>query len=241
MTSIKKIGPELNAYKFSFDEKKLDEIRRVYREHVFPLLETPEVAGLFKGGKNKFGPIGLKDQLYYYATYDEEPLLWISNNNQHTYEQFKEVFGALNFKEAVKPLVDFEEDITFYSGFFVVCNHAHNKAWHLDYAVGANAYTLITPLFPLENGHGNLLYKDQYGDEQTYVYKTGEAVFFGDHFSHATEPYSLVEIPRILLSLTFGTDKLQYWDTLRLTIGGQSEFLVMPCGHQSGSCKCLLE
>jgi hypothetical protein len=239
MSALKKIDPKSNAYTFVFDEKILDDIRSAYHSHILPHLESPEHASLFEDGESRVGEIGANDQSYFYTSYGKEPLIWVANNNWHTYELFKNVFEALDIRDEVKQLVDFENDITLYSGFLVVGNRANIEAWHLDFVEGANAYTLITPLFELDAGHGNLLYKDTRDDTQTYLYKLGEAIIVGDNFSHATEPYAKTEKPRILLSLTFGTDKIVYWDALKQTIVGQSMFLILPCGHQRGSCQCL--
>lgn len=35
-----------------------------------------------------------------------------------------------------------------------------------------------------------------------------------------------------MLSFAFGTDKIEYWDLLRETIAGQSNYMVLPCGHE---------
>ena len=80
---------------------------------------------------------------------------------------------------------------------------------------GANAYTLITPLFELDDAHGNLMYKDASSNIKTYQYKMNEAVIFGDGFEHATEPYARTDALRVMLSCTFGTDKIEYLDTLK--------------------------
>jgi len=42
-----------------------------------------------------------------------------------------------------------------------------------------------------------------------------------------------------MLSLTFGTDKIKHWDALKQTIGEQSIFTMLPCGHQKGTCEYL--
>ena len=76
-------------------------------------------------------------------------------------------------------------------------------------------------------------------NNKTYQYKMNEAVIFGDGFEHATEPYSRTDSLRVMLSFTFGTDKIEYWDTLKQTIGEQSNYMILPCGHQKGTCKCL--
>ena len=239
MTALNRIGPKSSAFTFSFDEKLLDDIRDSYNNFILPDLESPEHISLYDGGAQREGTLGREDHQYYYTTFGEEPLIWISNNNWRTYTQFKNFFDALNIKDEVKQLVDYDKDLTFYSGFFVVGNRARDTFWHMDYSPGANAYTFISPLFPPHPGHGNLAYKDPDDNRQTHIYNLGEGIVLGESILHATEPYPQCETPRVLLSFTFGTDKLEHWEALEKTIAGQSEFMVLPCGHQLGRCQCL--
>jgi hypothetical protein len=180
------------------------------------------------------------DELKFHVTsYGSAPLLWISNGNSHTYKRFKSFMDELGIMDELKTMVDFENHIQVYCGFFVVGNKMDRQTWHKDYFDGANGYTLITPLFELEHAHGNLLYKDESKNTKTYEYKMNEAIIFGDGFEHATEPYARTDELRVMLSLTFGTDKIEYWDTLKETIGEQSNYMILPCGHQKGTCECL--
>lgn len=186
MTTLTRIGADLNAYTFSFDQNLLGTIRCAYRDHVAAYLAAPEQSALFEGGRSRSGEFGTNDQQFYYRTYRKAPLFWVSNNNWHTYGLFKDFFDAIDIAECVKGLVDFTENITLYCGFFVVGDRASEARWHVDYRPGANAYTLITPLFELDPAHGNLLFRTKSQSIQTYVYKLGEAVILGDHFSYAT-------------------------------------------------------
>lgn len=113
------------------------------------------------------------------------------------------------------------------------------QTWHKDFCDGANAYTLITPLFELDHAHGNLMYKDILSNIKNYKYKMNEAVVFGDGFEHVTELYAKTDKLRVMLSFTFGTDKIECWDTLKETIGEQSNYMILPCGHQKGTCECI--
>lgn len=239
MTTVIRIGTDLNGYIFTFDEELLETIRGAYRDHIANYLAAPEQSSLFEGGRGRSGEFGTNDQQYYYITYREAPLFWVSNNNWYTYGLFRDFFDALNIEDSVKELVDFNEDITLYSGYFVVGDRSDKEYWHVDYRPGANAYTLITPLFDLQTGQGNLLYKNKDRAVRIYPYKMGEAIIFGDQFSHSTEPYTRTDDTRVLHSLQFGTDKLDHWNILKKTIASQSQFLVLPCGHQRGSCQCL--
>jgi len=83
-----------------------------------------------------------------------------------------------------------------------------------------------------------LLYKDHKENVKKYTYKINEAVVFGSGFEHATEPYAKTDNLRVMLSFTFGTDKIEHWDILKKTIGKQSNYMILPCGHQKGNCGC---
>ncbi len=240
MTTLQRIQPEVNAYQFSFDEKLLGEMREAYASSLLPIFKSSRLIECFKGGKSFRFEIEENKQKYFLVSYGEAPLMWISNNSLDAYGMFERFFDSLNIKEEVKKLVDFDKEITMYCGFFVVGNHLDKEAWHVDYSNGANAYTLLTPLFELDKRHGHLLYRNEEESEpRRYAYKVGKAVLVGDHLLHTTEIYPETSEIRVLVSLTFGTDKLQYWDILKETIGGQSKYMVLPCGHVKDTCECL--
>lgn len=176
---------------------------------------------------------------FHVTSYGTAPLLWISNNNTHTYNIFKSFMTELGVIDEIKNMVNFDDHIEIYCGFFVIGNKMDRPTWHKDFVDGANGYTLITPLFEFEPSHGNLMYKDGQQNIKTYKYKMNEAVIFGDGFEHATEPYDKSDTLRVMLSFTFGTDKIEYWDVLKKTIGEQSNYMVLPCGHQKGTCECV--
>ena len=194
---------------------------------------------LFEGMEQINIQLTLEELKFHVTSYGSAPLLWISNNNTHTYNMFKSFMDELDIMDEVKSLVDFNDKIEVYCGFFVVGKGMDRQTWHKDYMDGANAYTFITPLFELDDAHGNLMYKDESSNIKTYQYKMNEAVIFGDGFEHATEPYAKTDSLRVMLSFTFGTDKIEYWDTLKQTIGEQSNYMILPCGHQKGTCECL--
>lgn len=231
------LHPELDAYTFRFEEALLDEIRESYRRELAPLLENPRNQYLFEGGRCHRARIG-KSASYFALSFESYPLLWLSNNDAETYAVFRRFFDSLGIESEVRKLVDYRQRIVLYCGFLVIGDRAPAPQWHCDYAPEANAFTLITPLFELDPGHGHLLYK--LGNEtQRYQYKPGEAIFFGHKTSHTTEPYQPSAKKRILVSMTFGTDKLEYWPQLRETLDTQAPYFVLPCGHVYGSCRCL--
>jgi hypothetical protein len=245
MKRLIQLGAGLNAYRLVFEPALVDDLRNVYLDAVAGHLNLADNRYLLDGGR--FITAGWEHGPYKFhaSSYGRSPLLWVSNDNMETYRVFERFFRALGVADDMKPLTDFDQAIVLYSGFFVVGDHLDEPAWHLDYRDGANAYTLMTPLFQLDCGHGRLLYRDDSASAGRfpligkYAYNLGEAVIFGDRFLHSTEPYGLTASLRVLVSLTFGSDKLDHWKVLEQTVGTQSNFMMLPCGHWRGACDCL--
>lgn len=235
--SLKLLHPELDAYIVQFEDALLDEIRGSYRTELATLLENPQNQYLFRGGQTHRAKVG-KSASYFALSFENYPLLWFSNNDASTYNIFRRFFDALAIQDEVKKLVDYHRSIVMYCGFLVIGDRAPAAQWHNDYSTNANAFTLITPLFELEPDHGHLLYKLE-NKSLRYQYRLGEAIFFGEKTAHTTEPYEPSTKKRVLLSITFGTDKIEYWPFLRESLDSQAQYFVLPCGHVYGTCKCL--
>ncbi len=238
MKHIQQIKPGLNAYTVGFEPSSLNTLRTMFDSHLRERLSREGYAYLFTGMEQINIQMKFEELQFHVTSYGTAPLLWISNNNAHTYDIFKSFMNELDIMDDIKELVDFDNKIEVYCGFFVLGKKMDRETWHNDFQDGANAYTLITPLFELDKSHGNLMYKDETSAINTYEYKMNEAIIFGDGFEHATQPYPETETLRVMLSLTFGTDKTEYWPTLRQTIGEQSNYMILPCGHEKGSCQC---
>ena len=235
--ALKLLHPELDAYPLRFDDALLDEIRDSYHRELATLLERPRNQYLFQGGQSHRARIG-KSGPYFALSFENYPLLWFSNNDAETYAIFRRFFDALSIENEIRKLVDCQQRIIMYCGFLVIGDRAPAAQWHCDYAPNANAFTLITPLFELDPGHGHLLYR--LGDQtQRYQYTLNEAILFGEKTAHTTEPYAPSAKKRILVSLTFGSDKLEYWPHLQESLDSQAQYFMLPCGHVYGSCNCL--
>lgn len=238
MKHLQQIEPGLNAYTVDFDPSLLKNLRTMFDDSLKERLMREGYAYLFDGMEQINIQMKLEELQFHVTSYGTAPLLWLSNNNAHTYEIFKSFMNELDIMDDIKELVDFENNIEVYCGFFVVGKKMDRETWHKDYCDGANGYTLITPLYELDKSHGNLMYKDETSSVKTYRYKMNEAIIFGDGFEHATQPYSESDKLRVMLSFTFGTDKAEYWNILKETISGQSNFMILPCGHEKGTCQC---
>ncbi|MFN3361875.1 MAG: hypothetical protein ACK421_10685 [Pseudanabaenaceae cyanobacterium] len=232
MGRLKQLQDNLNAYTVSFAEELLGEIRQSYYDHVYPILSSqPQL----------LQPQGLQEKdigEYYLLNYIGTTLLWVSSNTDQTYSLYRRFLDSLDIIDDIKHLVDYQREIVMYCGFLVISNGIAQPKWHYDYHPGANAYTLITPLLELAPGHGNLYYKDAQEITRTYRYKLGEAIIFGEGFLHSTAPYPPCPDLRVLVSLTFGTDKLRYWHITARTITIQSRYFMLPCGCVVGTCDC---
>jgi len=233
---LTKLSPEHNAYRFTFDTQLLAPLQQLYRSHIAQPLEKN--AQVLAGGKDVRAILNSPVGRFFVMSYKTAPLLWVSNDDKTTYQYFSTFLDALDLGADIKRLVNHRKEVVMYSGFFVVGNHLDEPLWHVDYFETANAYTFLTPLFELDPSHGGLLYTDTQKHVYRYKYKLGEGVIIGDGFLHTTEPYP-PSGQRVLLSLTVGTDKSEHWPVLERTIGTQSRFMYLPCGHQAGTCSCV--
>lgn len=238
MKKLVRIDQELNGFRLSFGHSLLDEIRDSYGK-LSKYLDAEENQVLFAGGASHCRIIRQADFHYQLVSYGEYPLLWLSSHDASTFQIYQRFFDALAIDDEIKSLVDHDASIVMYCGFLVIGDRAPSPLWHVDYEFGANGFTLITPLFDLAPDHGHLLFEAADGKTCRYEYQTGEAIIFGDGFMHSTEAYDTASRKRVLVSLTFGTDKTEYWNILKNTVGGQSDYLVLPCGHVHGTCNCV--
>lgn len=154
---------------------------------------------------------------------------WISPNSINAYKLFHSIFQASGVANHLKPFIDFESVIRLYAGFLVVRSQCKEPDFHHDWKGADNdAFTLITPVSDNAKGFG-LLYKTLDGRVAEYDYKAGEAIMFGDNFIHSTKP-GRSDRPVVLLSFTFGTDKMIHWPKIWGSIGTQSNLVRLPNG-----------
>jgi hypothetical protein len=230
VAKLERIG-DANAFEFAFDPSLLDGLASIYQNVVAPRFDINKLrAG---GGHAELQASRLRFDITSFGNL----LAWVSAAEIGTHREFLNVFHRLGLADAVTPLVDWQDRIVMYQGFYVVSHGVEDPTWHVDYHEGANAYTLLTPLFELEAGLGHLLHAD--GQQiKRHEYRYGAGVVLGERFLHSTEPHPAGKRPRVLVSMTFGTDRMAHWPVLEKTVGGQSPFVVLPCGHQRGTCIC---
>ena len=155
---------------------------------------------------------------------------WRSPSTPETHRIFESAFERMGVSDHVRRYLDVEREVRLYAGFLVIRSQCAQPKFHVDWAKTNNeAFTMLTPV----SGHSpafGLLYKKLTGDVGDYEYRSGEAIIFGDHFSHSTKP-GRSEEPVILLCFEFGSDKMEHWDKIYETIGRQSGFLRRPDGE----------
>ena len=227
---IKRLAPDLNAFTCHFDPLILQNIYSSYATKVKKQLDDSLPLNWHQGGTDIFKSLKGSEGDYFVASYGTNPLMWVSCDSEPTYRLYEKFFGDLCIQDELKTLIDYDKSLRVYCGFLVVGRQADKPIWHVDYKAGAQAQTLITPLLPPDPKHGNLMYRDATGVCRTYHYRFGEAIFFGDGFLHSTQPYTATEENRVLLSLTFGSDKDDHWNCIEKTVGTQSRYLAYPDG-----------
>lgn len=89
----------------------------------------------------------------------------------------------------------------------------------------------------------NLMYKDSDLKERMYKYTLGKAAVFGGgtiHASQLCQPRSQLERDRpwAFLCFNFGTDKNEYWPTLRRNIECSGKLIVQPDGEVAREASC---
>jgi hypothetical protein len=159
--------------------------------------------------------------LYSYCPGWNGDLCWVSAGNQRGFELFDRYFDQLQVAHRTKSVIRDSGELIMYSGFFVIRSHTSAPYYHYDYSdgVGVKALTMMTPVTAARE-FGNLLYQDIDGHERIYKYRTGNAIAFGSHFYHSTQPFSS-ETPSIFLCFTYGVRDRNYWQLISETVAEQ--------------------
>jgi hypothetical protein len=156
-------------------------------------------------------------------------ICWLSNADEAAYWWFDGLFRRLKLDEAVAPFVAHDSTIRLYSGFLVTRSRCEAHDMHHDWLTGDNtAFTIMAPLTANACNLG-LAYRTIRGDEREYRYSMGKGVAFGSGFLHSTATGQLDE-RAVFLSLTFGTDRMDEWETIEKTAGRQGRFFCQPDG-----------
>jgi hypothetical protein len=160
----------------------------------------------------------------------DSDMRWVSAISEDMFAEFQDLFDTLGVAAMVKPYLDLDQEVRLYSGFLVERSFCEKPNFHVDWAGTNNeAFTLLTPITDNSAGFG-LLYKRLDGTVKEYDYKLGEAVIMGDGFIHSTRPGRSAE-PVVLLSFTFGTDRMVHWDKISRTVGKQARMVRLPNGE----------
>lgn len=155
---------------------------------------------------------------------------WISAADEEAFGAFQSAFDRLAIAESVAAYLDFEREVRLYAGFLVIRSRCDKPHFHVDWIhAGNEAFTVMTPVTRNAAKFG-LLYQRLDGAVGDYEYKIGEAIAFGDNFSHSTKPGQSAE-PVVLLCFEFGTDKMEHWSKIYRTVGKQVTHVRQPDGR----------
>jgi hypothetical protein len=145
---------------------------------------------------------------------------WISQADVAAFAFFDALFAELDLARQFAPHIACDRAPVLYSGFFVTRSRSTGGGWHYDWIDGNNdGFTLIAPI-SANCAELGLVYHDLRGEERRLDYRRGKGVVFGDHFHHATAPGETAQ-PTVLLSLSFGTDRMERWHRLSATAAHQ--------------------
>ena len=172
-----------------------------------------------------------KDDLHTASPSWDSDIKWISNNSFRSYGVFYECFNKLQLSSIFEKFVEHNKKLILYSGFFVSRSTCSGFNFHHDWVTECqnNAFTLIAPLIHPKDGI-NLIYKAFDGKERKYKYELGKGIAFGSDFIHSTDK-GISTSPSVLLSMTFGTDKMNLWEPISKTALNQGNLVRLPNGN----------
>ncbi len=155
---------------------------------------------------------------------------WRSANSFRSYGVFLDCFERLGLSRILSPFVEYERRIVLYGGFFVTRSKCDGHDFHVDWVEETenNAFTFLAPLIH-PHGAPGLVYRDVRGEIRSYDYTPGRGILLGSRFRHSTDQ-GTSDTPSVLLSLTFGTDKMQHWDGISKTALRQGNLIRLPNG-----------
>jgi hypothetical protein len=156
-------------------------------------------------------------------------IAWISARTESSFQMFQSAYERMDVARHVRPYLDIDREVHFYAGFVHTRRVCKEPNFHVDWLLTNNeAFTLLTPISGFEGQ--KLLYKKLTGEVAEYAYKPGEAIIFGDHFTHST-PAGVSDPPFSLLVFYFGSDRMKHWGKLLRTQGRQGAMLRRPDGE----------
>ena len=155
---------------------------------------------------------------------------WVSPLTEAGFEPFDAAFDELGIESLVRDYVDVADQVRLFAGFVVIRSRCERPDFHCDWLSANNeGFTLLTPIAAGTDQFG-MIYERLDGTQASYEYRRGQAIIFGDHFSHSTMP-GRSENPVALLCFNFGTDKMEHWPRLQRTTAYQGELVRRPDGE----------
>ncbi|NBB23612.1 hypothetical protein GVM20_00550 [Porphyrobacter sp. SLTP] len=190
---------------------------------------VPEIQSVEAGSRELALGGGLRFSVKSMASLWASDILWISQDDMATYNFFNAMFRASGIAEKVAHRVDHDHDLRLYSGFFVTRSKCEKPDFHEDWLEANNdAFTFLMPL-TANCGEVGLTYANARGGVAHYAYQMGKGLIFGDHFVHATAAGQTSQ-RCVLLSFTFGTDRMDNWPRIAETAAAQGRLHCRPDG-----------
>ena len=178
-------------------------------------------------------PLQRDDFFNYHPSWSSD-IQWESACSFKSFNIFNGIFKKLLINDGMqlaREYIDHKEQIIMYSGFIVIRSECTAPTFHIDWSpeIGTNAFTLITPIIHPSDG-ANLLFRDHDGIDRKYEYEVGKCIAFSSKFLHSTEVRTSSS-PSFLLSMTFGTDRMEYWDAISKNAADQGLVYRLPNGY----------
>jgi hypothetical protein len=161
---------------------------------------------------------------------DISDMRWISADTLDAFDRYEDAFWRMGIAEHVRQYLDLDREVRFYTGFLHTRHRCREANPHVDWKKTNNeGFTLITPVSG-PDPQRRLLYQTMTGETASYEYRDGEAIIFGDHFTH-TSPPGEADAPVTLLVFNFGSDKMAHWEKLARTQQRQCPLVQRPDGR----------
>jgi hypothetical protein len=196
------------------------------------LADLSAVSSLLQARAQVAGMVELENGLQLHASHPDwqSDVLWVSQADRAGYDYFEDIFRRLRIAESVAEKIAYDREIVLYSGFFVTRSFCDRPDFHYDWTHANNdAFTFLGPVSD-NCGELGLLYKNLRGQESCYDYTPGKGLVFGDFFFHSTAPGRARGVT-VLLSFTFGTDRMDNWLEISRTAAAQGVFYRRPDGQ----------
>lgn len=196
------------------------------------IAELAPIASYLQRSGTRDGLVDIGGGIRLFATHPgwKSDIVWISQADRAGYDYFENIFRRLHIADNVARYIAHDRAIVMYSGFFVTRRTCTEPNFHFDWVdCGNDAFTYLGPVSANCSELG-LVYRDLRGGIGQYTYRPDKGLVFGDYFLHSTAP-GRASGTTVLLSFTFGTDRMENWEKIARTAASQGMFHRRPDGQ----------